>query len=146
MNQIRAAFGELLQASANDDLVSAIADCVDDFRQACQVKADLVVAGRCTLPRDKQIQAVRIVQEALVNVRRHAQAKSVQVKLSGDTEAIRIIIKDDGAGFDVYEVGADYSHLGTMLMHERAQRSGGFLTLQSLPGRGTEVTVHYPVH
>ena len=93
MNQIRAAFGELLQASANDDLVSAIADCVDDFRQACQVKADLVVAGRCTLPRDKQIQAVRIVQEALVNVRRHAQAKSVQVKLSGDTEAIRIIIE-----------------------------------------------------
>jgi len=146
MNQIRAAFGELLQASTNDDLVSAIADCVDDFRQACHVKADLVVAGRCTLPRDKQVQAVRIVQEALVNVRRHAQAKSVQVKLSGDAEAIRIIVKDDGAGFDVYAVGADYSHLGTTLMHERAQRSGGFLTLHSLPGRGTEVTVHYPVH
>lgn len=146
MNQIRAAFGELLQASTNDDLVSAIADCVDDFRQACHVKADLVVAGRCTLPRDKQVQAVRIVQEALVNVRRHAQAKSVQVKLSGDAEAIRIIVKDDGAGFDVYAVGADYSHLGTTLMQERAQRSGGFLTLHSLPGRGTEVTVHYPVH
>ena len=145
MNQIRAAFGELLQGSTNDDLVSAVADCVDDFREACQVKTELIVAGRCALPRDKQIQAVRIVQEALANVRRHAQARSVQVKLSGDTEAIRIIISDDGTGFDVCAIGTDNRHLGTTLMHERAQRSGGFLTLHSLPGRGTEVTVHYPV-
>lgn len=146
MTQIRAAFGELLQASANDDLVSAIADCIDDFRNACQVKTELVVAGRCALPREKQIQAVRIVQEALANVRRHAQARLVQVKLSGDAEGVTIIIKDDGAGFDVCAIGADNRHLGTALMHERAQRSGGFLTLHSVPGRGTEVTVHYPVH
>ncbi len=77
---------------------------------------------------------------------RHAQARPVQVKLSGDTEAIRIIIRGDGAGFDVCAIGADSRHLGTTLMHERAQRSGGFLTLHSLPGRGTAVTVHYPVH
>lgn len=145
MSQIRAAFGELLQTSTTGDLVAEVADCVDDFRQDCHVNAELVVAGRCALPPDKQLHAVRIVREALVNVRRHARAKSVQVKLSGDTEAIRIIIKDDGAGFDVCTVGADNSHLGTTLMHERAQRSGGFLTLHSLPGRGTEVTVHYPL-
>jgi two-component system nitrate/nitrite sensor histidine kinase NarX len=146
MRHIRAAFGELRQSSASaDDLVSALADCVDDFRQACEIATEFTVAGRCALPVDKQVQVLQIVREALANVRHHAQAKSVRVKLAGDADAIRITVQDDGIGFDLHAIGADYHHLGTTLMRERAQRSGGFLTIHSYPGCGTEVTIHYPV-
>ncbi len=146
MQQIRAAFGDLRQSSGPaDNLVAALADCVDDFRQACDLAIEFTVAGQCALPVDKQVQVLQIVREALANVRHHARATSVHVKLVGDADAIRITVQDDGIGFDVHAIGGDHSHLGTTLMRERAQRSGGFLMIHSYPGCGTQVTLDYPI-
>jgi two-component system nitrate/nitrite sensor histidine kinase NarX len=147
MAHVRAAFGELSQAAPqSDDLVTALAGCIEIFTQTARVPVEFSIAGAGALPADAQAQAVQIVREALNNVARHAQAGSVQVKLLGDGETLRIVVQDNGVGFDLRSVGADQRHLGTILMHERAQRSGGSLTINSHPGRGTQVTLTYPTN
>jgi len=145
MAQVRAAFGELRQADPeSDDLVTALANCIETFMQTARLPVEFSVAGACSLPSETQAQALLIVREALNNVARHARASSVQVKLLGDSQALRIVVADDGVGFDLQAVGKDQRHLGTILMHERAQRSGGSLLVVSHPGRGTQVLITYP--
>lgn len=144
MAQVRAAFGELRQAAPQPgDLVTALAGCIESFTQTALTPVEFSVAGAGALPGEAQAQAVLIVREALNNVARHAQAHSVQVKVLGDSGTLRIIVQDDGVGFDLQTIGADRRHLGTILMHERAQRSGGSLIIDSQPGRGTQVTLTY---
>lgn len=146
MVQVRTAFSELRQAEPQPgDLVSALAGCIDNFTQTALLPVEFSVSGVCTLPSVAQTQAVLVVREALNNVARHAQAHCVQVKLLGDNESVRIIVQDDGVGFDPQSLGADQRHLGAILMHERAQRSGGSVQIDSHPGRGTQVTLTYPV-
>ncbi len=147
IHQLRAAFGELQQPPiGSGDLISSLTSCVEDFRQSTQISAEMVVVGVCNLADEQSTQAAQIVREALHNVRRHAQAKQVQVHVVADAAAVRISVQDNGTGFDLHRVGADQRHLGATLMRERAQRSGGFLTIQSHPGRGTNVTISYPIH
>lgn len=145
MGQVRAAFGELRQADPQpDDLVTALAGCIEIFTQAARLPVEFSVAGTCALPVETKTQAVLIVREALNNVARHARAGSVQVKLFADSEKLRILVQDDGVGFDLQAAGQDQRHLGTILMQERAQRSGGSLRVESHPGRGTQVLLTYP--
>ncbi len=80
----------------------------------------------------------RVVQEALENVVRHAQASSVQVSLSCVADQLSLLIADDGQGFE--PDGVDSSrHFGIQGMRERVRAFGGMLELQSWPGIGTEV-------
>jgi len=144
LQQVRAAFGELRpQTPADEDLVSALARCVDTFRETSQLPVEFTVTGPCSLPPDLQIQTLHIVREALVNVRRHAQAQYVQVHVVGDAHGVRIIVQDDGTGFDVTQIGKDRHHLGMTIMQERAQRSGGNLTIKTSPGHGTQVVLGF---
>lgn len=146
MAQVRAAFGELRHAEPQPgDLVTAVGACIDAFTQTAHVPVEFSVAGDCGLSGAVQAQAVLIVREALNNVARHAQAGSVQVKLWGDGEALRIIVQDNGVGFDLRAAGAGQHPLGMTLMHERAERSGGSVQINSHPGRGTQVTLTYPL-
>lgn len=155
--QVRAAFGDLRQSPAQPgNLVTALASCIDAFTQATRLPVEFTVTGACALPVEfsstgtcalsvtVQAQATQIVREALNNVARHARASRVQVKLMGDRRAVRIVVQDNGVGFDLHAVGADQRHLGTLLMRERAERSGGALTIESRPGHGTQVTLVYP--
>ena len=79
---------------------------------------------------DRELVALRIVQEALSNVRRHARATRAEVRLSFEGHALRITVEDDGQGFvpsEEYEDG----HWGLVGLHERATRFGGSVTLDS---------------
>lgn len=87
---------------------------------------------------------LRIVQEALTNVHRHACARHVQVALAQLPESYVLTICDDGTGFDPAASTAP-GHYGLHIMRERAQRTGCALTLSSSPGAGTTVTVCVPV-
>jgi signal transduction histidine kinase len=85
----------------------------------------------------------RIAQEALHNVVKHARAGEIRVELSGDEGALHLTISDDGAGFDVT---ATYpGHVGLLSMPERAAKLGGYVTIDSAPGRGTTVAAHIPL-
>jgi len=91
---------------------------------------------------------VRIVQEALVNVRKHAGARSVLVRFAAQDGKWKLEIEDDGHGFDF--VGRmslselDAAHKGPAVIMERVRGIGGDLSIQSLPGRGAHIEITFP--
>lgn len=84
-----------------------------------------------------EIALTRVIQEALTNVAKHAQAEHVTVQLERDGSMVRCTIADDGVGF---EIGEERKSVGLAAMRERAEKLGGSLTVASKPGEGT--TVH----
>lgn len=88
------------------------------------------------------IQVMHIVQESLSNIRKHAQASHVEVKLNCNG-ARSISIHDDGSGFDT-SADKGSSHMGLSIMRERAHRIDASLTIESAPGRGTQVCLVMP--
>ena len=95
-----------------------------------------------------ETECFRIAQEALTNVVRHAQAKSVTVELREEEGQLHLRVRDDGVGFDVAAVrerAVRGSSLGLLSMEERAVLAGGRLEFNSAPGRGTEVHAWFPL-
>jgi PAS domain S-box-containing protein len=86
----------------------------------------------------ESVELLRILQEALANVRRHSAARNVEVGLRTDDQALLIEVSDDGRGFDPESARAG---IGLSAMRERAEGLGGDFEVRSRPGRGTEVTV-----
>lgn len=91
---------------------------------------------------------LRMLQEALVNVSRHAGASRVRVTVRSDAERDVLVVQDDGRGFDPEAApGVDEGHFGLTLLRERAAGLGGTLTVNSGPGRGTAIRferIHRP--
>ncbi len=105
----------------------------------------LSVVGDERLARGIEQPLYRIVQEALNNVFKHANAKNVQITLEFGTEQIRVRVSDDGQGFDIDATpSGDGRHLGMLSMRERAAEIGGTMELRSAVGSGTEVIVSVP--
>jgi signal transduction histidine kinase len=88
--------------------------------------------------------AFRIVQEALTNVSRHAEASQVDVELWQDQQILRVEVRDTGVGFDAAEAESQ-RRLGFSSMRERAQFLGGSCRIESAPGQGTRVSVRLPL-
>lgn len=100
------------------------------------------------LPVDVRITCFRIVQEALTNVVRHAQAQHVVVGLRQRERELELTVRDDGLGFDVDQALERASHgasLGLLGMQERALFAGGQMHIQSAPGHGTEIRLSIPL-
>jgi signal transduction histidine kinase len=89
-----------------------------------------------------EIALFRIVQEALNNVVKHAQAREATISLQQNSHAIVLIVSDNGIGFDTARkpVMGGYG-MGTTTMRERADTIGAQLTLVSVPGKGTRIAV-----
>jgi len=100
------------------------------------------------LPLRTEAQLYRIVQEALANVRRHAQASTVDMTLRTTPRDLLLVIRDDGVGIEgrpPRTVPASEERHGIVGMRERARLIGGRLRLVSRPGHGTTVTVRVPL-
>jgi signal transduction histidine kinase len=96
-------------------------------------------------PADVGIQLLRIIQEALTNVRKHAQASKVWIRFEQDDTHVRITVEDDGRGFDSTQVaGEGQRYFGLQIMRERAEGVGGSLELAARPGQGTRVVLRVP--
>ncbi len=93
-----------------------------------------------------ELQLLRIAQEALTNVRRHATASGVEVTLRNTADSVEMIVKDDGQGFKLEEL-EEYApgYHGLTIIKERAEGLGGNVLITTAPGQGTEVKVHLPV-
>ena len=93
----------------------------------------------------EEMQLLRIVQEALTNIRKHAHAQTVRVLLNcRPGGAYMLLVEDDGVGFDLpRRAGRPGEHIGLSIMEERARRLGGQLRIESEPGEGTRVEVTY---
>lgn len=90
-------------------------------------------------------QLLRIIQEALTNVRRHSDAEEVSIHFSESNSGVRMRIEDNGRGFRPEQTSqAAGQHYGLQIMRERAESVGGRLELHSQPGQGTRIVVWFP--
>jgi signal transduction histidine kinase len=111
-------------------------------RTGIAVTLDIDDTRDWNLPADVEIAVTRIVQEALTNVARHAQASAVQIRVERNDNNICCAIEDDGQGFDAESPRASF---GLNAMRERAENPGGSFTLESGPGRGTTIEARIPL-
>ncbi len=126
-----------------DDLgiVPTLSWYLTEYAQRTGVKCTLDAASLSErLPAEVELVLYRIVQEALTNSARHADAGHVNVCLSFQPGIIRATVEDDGRGFEARQGG-----LGLLGMQERAETLGGRVEIQSRPGAGTRVTVTIPL-
>ena len=107
-----------------------------------------VVGHLNEVPGEVAIAAFRVIQEALTNVLRHAQAQHIWIELSQSDGAVELLVRDDGVGFDVPKTldwAANRGHLGLLGMKERVQILGGHLEVDSKPGLGTRIRLSLPL-
>ncbi len=98
------------------------------------------------LPPDIGLQTIRIVQEAMTNVRKHANASIVHVNLDIQPEMLSITLEDDGRGFDPTEIPEKAcGGVGLQIMRERAESVAGAFQVHSQPGQGTRVSLQVPL-
>jgi signal transduction histidine kinase len=135
-----------LRPSALDDLglVSALQHYIEDYQQRHHIQVDYVARGFDErLPPELETSIYRIVQEGLTNIARYAQADCASVILNRRRD-IRIIIEDNGVGFDPSTIRPDNKSLGLQGIRERAALFGGSLTIESKPGQGTSLFIQIP--
>lgn len=127
------------------DIVEALRASAERFKKQTGIAASVHVIRRgAPLPPEHQLQILFIVQEALSNIRKHANAHQVRITLD-DQEDFKVVISDDGQGFDV-AVSKDNEdqHIGLKIMKERAFRLQATLSVVSTPQAGTSVSLRLP--
>lgn len=132
---------------AKQDLGGAIGAALRRLADQSGIATELELeGGGAPLDAEVETQALYILQEALSNVRKHAQAKSVHVALRRGVHGLTLVVRDDGVGFDegARTARETENHIGLQVMRERALRIGGKFLLSSTPGRGTEVRLELP--
>jgi two-component system, NarL family, nitrate/nitrite sensor histidine kinase NarX len=127
------------------NMAASLKETVEKFERqtgiAVQLEAD---SDGAPFPREQQLQLLFIAQEALSNIRKHAGARQVTVRLH-DRQDFVLSIEDDGVGFDPAVLAAKgEGHVGLHIMRERAQRIEAQLRVDSQPGRGTTVELRVP--
>ena len=135
--------------STRDALIPSLRSYLSDYGRMTGLLLELNVAAEVEALRlapSVEIQLVRIAEEALSNVRKHAHATSATVSLEVRDQRLAIEIVDDGRGFDLDQpVRTGWPHFGLQTMRERAQAIGGTFELWSKPGSGTRVAVKVPL-
>lgn len=124
-------------------------DTVQRFQRETGISAQFVMeGGEVTLTQAVCRELARIVQEALVNVRKHSGAKRVMVQLLQDDSQWRLIVEDDGDGFPfagkIAQAESDLSGRAPAVMRERVRLIQGELTIESTPGKGSRVEISVP--
>jgi signal transduction histidine kinase len=100
---------------------------------------------RPVISRDAQINLFRIIQEALNNVEKHAEASHVTIEIETSPQKLYLSIRDDGKGFSPQKARGKTRNLGIASMRERTELLGGNLKIKSEPGRGTNITCDIPI-
>ena len=125
------------------DLAAVAENQVREFETVAGTPVKLSVDGKGSgVPVATSTAFYRILQEALANVLKHAQASEVEVELAADPDWVRLSVKDNGVGFATDGVRPGY---GLDNMQQRAQELGGRFEIESAPGEGTSVRVALPM-
>ncbi len=131
---------------ASDDPVAAIRQAVDDLRRSADIPCTLELPAQpMQLSQATAHHLIRIVQEALANVAKHARARQVGIRLAAAPDHVSLEISDDGIGFDPPAMAEQTGHYGIRGMRERTELAGGQFTLVSHPGQGTTLRVTLPI-
>jgi signal transduction histidine kinase len=145
-------FSRDLRPSTLDDLglLPTLEGLAASLTEKDGIPAKLYVTGeRRRLTPETELVLFRIAQEALNNVKKHAEATQATVTVKFADDMVEMTVHDNGKGFTLHasvEELAVSGHLGLIGMRERARLVGGDLSIQTQPGRGTKVTVKVPGH
>lgn len=128
--------------------VPGLAEYVQTFALRYNLRANVLtdpnaLQTRCAPP--VEIQVMRIVQESMANVRKHARAENIRVAFTRVNGTLKIQMHDDGEGFDPAATARTTGHFGLAIMRERAASFGGEMTIQSAPGAGTLIELQVPL-
>ncbi len=143
-------FSQDLRPSILDDLglLPTLEELASDLDRQPGMRAELRLRGEeRRLSSEMELTLFRIAQEALNNIRRHADASEVIITVDMSDSTIKVTVEDDGMGFEppsLTDHRATGGKLGLIGMHERARLLGGSLMVDSEPGRGTRVIVSVP--
>jgi signal transduction histidine kinase len=142
-----------LRPSSLDDLglIKVLEQYIGEYARKYRLKTDFQAIGfdQRWLSPETEIALYRIVQEAMTNVVKHAQAKKISVLMEVRDSSVVAIVEDDGRGFDIQQDSgltcvSSKSQLGLYGMYERAELIGGRITIESKLGVGTSVIVEVP--
>lgn len=144
---IRESIDQLSTEIRNLPVVPALANYTKEFGNNNGIRVQFEVSKAFPqLSPTADLQLLRIAQEALTNIRKHAQATRVDVKLENTRQAVEMRIKDNGKGFilsDLEKFPPGYH--GLNIIKERAEGLGGSLTISTAPGEGTEIKASLPL-
>jgi signal transduction histidine kinase len=126
------------------DLRGGLANLADEFRRSTLIATELEAADAADLDADDAVQLLQLAREALSNVARHAEATQVTVELAVANGILRLVICDDGRGFEPSAIRGP-AHHGLNNMRARAESLGGTLTMDSRPAGGTRVIFQVPL-
>ena len=119
------------------ELISSI-----NLTNRVQIAYSIVGLEKCTVSQDLHLAVYRIIQEHLNNILKYANASIVSIELLQGNNNLLLSVVDDGVGFDINKKS---SGIGITNMRSRAEHMGGAFTLQSIPGKGTTLTVKFPL-
>ncbi len=130
-------------------LLDFLAESVDKFRRETGISSSFVSDLReISLSPRICTELARIAQEALVNVRKHSGARNVILRLSLESGGGRLVVDDDGRGFDfagkLSQAELDTARKGPVIIKERVRSIGGELSIESAPGRGARLEIRFP--
>ena len=127
-------------------IVGTLREYLQKFARQAGIAAELEVEGDAVpqFPPEAEVQLVRVIQEALTNVRKHAKADRAWIRIASQGSEICISIEDKGRGFDPVILNEDGPRFGVRTMRERVERVGGRLEIESSPGCGTTVRIFLP--
>ncbi|HEY5247344.1 MAG TPA: GAF domain-containing sensor histidine kinase [Dermatophilaceae bacterium] len=116
------------------------------YSQQCEIATSLdgQVDRELALSPRAEVQVIRVIQEALTNVRKHSGARSAVVHVTESDSMTTFVVEDDGNGFDQSGPESGRDGFGLFTMRERMALLNGSLTVESVPGRGTRVIANVP--
>lgn len=126
-------------------LIPALEKQISDFKSSCDISVFFQNEWFTDLKSEHEFQVVRIVQEALANVRKHSQARTVRILARSTSTLNEILIEDDGIGLKNQNLSNSLGeHIGLSVMEERAIRIGGKITIDAETGEGTQILLTFP--
>lgn len=129
-----------------DDFSSTLKDYFRDYETKYHLDIDFVVfGGNKKYDLSLETALFRMVQEAITNVRKHAGVKKILAKMEDNGKTLTLVVKDEGAGFDVEKAAKKSESYGIIGMKERAELLGGKVEIISSPGNGTQVIITVPL-
>jgi signal transduction histidine kinase len=121
-------------------LTEVLEEYLQQWEAMSRISTTLRIDSSVSLRASQELQLVRIVQEALTNVRKHARPTHARVEIRREDGKLVTLISDDGVGFNAAaRARGEFPQFGLSTMRERAESIGGTLTIESTPGTGTTV-------
>lgn len=126
-------------------LLEAIREFINQVNIKQSVNIQLYIVKETQVPKEKEIHIFRMLQEIVHNTIKHSQARNLQIGFSEEGGYLLCLTKDDGLGFDREKVMSGSQGLGLRSLESRCEILNGVLTLDSMPGAGTNYFIKIPV-